>query len=48
MKNRIMKVGDEDTKLNEYSWGILILLTQNRIQFKQIYSLNLFQAYYTT
>ncbi len=40
MKKRIMNVGDEDTKLKN-TWGILILLTQNRIKFKQMYSFNL-------
>lgn len=40
MKKRIMNVGDEDTKLIN-TWGILILSTQNRIKFKQMYSFNL-------
>lgn len=35
-----MNVGDEDTKLIN-TWGILILSTQNRIKFKQMYSFNL-------
>ena len=41
-----MNVGDEDTILNKFSWGILILLTQNRIKFKQMYSFNLSRVYY--